>query len=144
MNNISNTKLYIVSDHAGLELKTMVRKINPNIIDLSPINTPTDDYPDFAQLLADKLVNEPNSMGFAVCGSGQGICMSLNRFKWIRAGLVLQLKQVHNLREHNNANVLCLSQDFTNTDDLKQIIEEFVLTNVSNEVRHIRRIKKFS
>jgi ribose 5-phosphate isomerase B len=135
---------YIVSDHAGSELKEMILRLAPYLIDLAPNNTAADDYPDFALILAQKLKYEPNSQGIAICGSGQGICMSLNRYKHIRAGLILDVAQVITLRKHNNANVLCLSQAFTNANDIALIMDTFNNTAFSNEIRHTRRITMIS
>lgn len=136
--------IYIVSDHAGTELKKSILQIFPNIIDLSHTNNPDDDYPDFANLLASTLSLEPTALGIAICGSGQGICMSLNRYNHIRAGLIIDLKQVKSSKEHNHANVLCLSQKFTDQSNLKELVDSFVNTPYDNNLRHIRRIKKIS
>jgi ribose 5-phosphate isomerase B len=135
---------YIVSDHAGAELKRLILKNNSQIINLNLENTPDDDFPDFADILAQKLKKEPNSMGIAICGSGQGICMAMNRNKWIRAGLVLNKNQVDKLRFHSNANVLCLSNEFTNRNDLNSIIELFLETECSTDEKYKRRIDKIS
>lgn len=137
-------KIYIVSDHAGTELKQKILELYPNIIDLSPINNPSDDYPDFANLLASKLQKNPQDLGIAICGSGQGICMSLNRHNHIRAGLVIELEQVKSLREHNHGNVLCLSQRFSDQENLRAIIDSFVSISYNNDLRHLRRIQKIS
>jgi ribose 5-phosphate isomerase B len=139
-----NMQLYIISDHAGVELKKFILETHPNIIDLSPVNYPTDDFPDFARTLAKKLLNEPDSMGIAVCGSGEGICMALNRNKHIRAGLIFYVEQIKNLRLHNDANVICLSQDYTKQELIKDIIEQFVTVEPSKEEKYLRRIKKIS
>lgn len=137
-------QLYIVSDHAGTELKKYILKTHPNIIDLSPHNYPTDDFPDFARTLAKKILNEPDSKGIAVCGSGEGICMALNRNKHIRAGLIFYVEQVKNLVMHNDANVICLSQDYTKEELIENIIKDFTTILPSKEEKYLRRIKKIS
>jgi ribose 5-phosphate isomerase B len=134
--------IYIVSDHAGVQLKNYIVNLSYSMIDLSPSNNPTDDYPDFAKTLAKKLKSEPDSLGIAICGSGQGICMAINKFEFIRAGLVFNKDQVENLKLHNNANVLCLSQNFTKLEDLDEILTKFIFSKFSNEERHVRRINK--
>ncbi|MGL4759788.1 MAG: RpiB/LacA/LacB family sugar-phosphate isomerase [Patescibacteria group bacterium] len=134
--------IYIVSDHAGQELKEILINEFPFLIDLTYKNTPTDDYPDFAIVLAKKLKIDPNSLGLAICGSGQGICIAINKFAHIRAGLIIKKDQVKNIKLHNNANVICLSNEFTNRNDLKEIVNDFIKFEFSNEERHIRRIKK--
>lgn len=138
---------------------------------------PNDDYPDIAKLLAQKInckkikkkskkenILENNStdlgqrlekkpdldFGIAICGTGQGICMGLNRFKKIRAGVLSctgrenlekSLIIVDFLRFHNNANVLCLSSSVPVKIAII-LIQKFVKTLFSKEIRHIRRIKK--
>lgn len=134
--------IYIVSDHAGVELKNLLIQSHPECIDLSPLNTIADDYPDFARTLALKLESEPDSLGVAICGSGQGICIAINKFNNIRAGLITQVEQVNNLKQHNNANVMCLSNQFTNRNELNEIFDSFISISFSNETRHIRRINK--
>ncbi len=134
--------VYIVSDHAGVELKNYILNLGLKITDLSPINEPTDDYPDFAKTLAKKLKSEPGSLGIAICGSGQGVCIAINKFEFIRAGLIFNKLQIANLKLHNDANVICLSQEFTVKDDLIEILNSFINTKFSNEERHLRRINK--
>jgi RpiB/LacA/LacB family sugar-phosphate isomerase len=128
----------------------------------------TDDYPDIANSLAQNLKNtEENNLehlpktinnlnshlehsGIAICGTGVGICMALNRFDFIRAGCVIHcdyhnleqnLEIVRLMRTHNNANVLCLSGKIDPGIALS-LCKKFVETKFSQETRHLRRIKK--
>jgi ribose 5-phosphate isomerase B len=135
---------YIVSDHAGRELKNKILKNHPYLIDLSPENNDADDYPDFAKKLLKSLALDPKNEGIAICGSGQGICMSLNRSKKIRACLILNKEQVKSCREHNNSNVICFSQNFTNESEINEILDIFNNTKFSKLERHNRRINKIS
>lgn len=135
---------YIISDHAGAELKHYILKTNPELIDLSPINTESDDYPDFAKKLVKTLTIDPLNQGIAICGSGQGICMSLNRSKKIRAALIINKSQIKTSKEHNNANVICFSQIHTERTEINEIINIFNNTTFSKEQRHQKRIDKIS
>lgn len=145
-----------------------------NMENLTTKFDPADDYPDIAKLLAHKISSPnqnnsnkqekfyeledkleqifvlENNFGIAICGTGQGICISLNRYKKIRAGvlsftseenLVKSLEIIDLLRLHNNANVLCLSSCISPKIAIL-LIKKFIQTPFSKEIRHIRRIQK--
>lgn len=91
-----------------------------------------------------------NNFGIAICGTGQGICMSLNRFKKIRAGvlsfvdaknLAKSLEIIELLRFHNDASILCLSSSISPKIAII-LIQKFIQTPFSKEIRHIRRLNK--
>jgi ribose 5-phosphate isomerase B len=139
---------YIVSDHAGFELKEQLThkfdKSDLELVDLTPEIKENDDYSDVAKILADKLLADPKSKGIAICGSGQGIMMSLNRYEHIRAGFSLKREIVRHSRLHNDANVLCLPGRFVNTTKAFKLIKLFYNTPFSKVRRHERRIEKIS
>jgi ribose 5-phosphate isomerase B len=147
-------KVYLGYDHGGLAIAGKIKAIlDKEFIELVDItsdlggNKPDDDYPDFAQAVSRKVQKDIKNLGILVCTSGQGVCISANRFKGIRAGLVLRYKQMQGLIEHNHANVLCLSSDFTEVDELPNILDDFInksnLKDIFNLVdRHQRRINK--
>ncbi len=140
--------LFIVTDHAGYELKQeiikLLSKTKIKFTDLTPKLIPGDDYPDRAKELAEKIKENPGSKGIALCGAGQGICIALNRYSWIRAGIYQKREVVRLLRSHNDGNVLCLPGRFMNGAKAIKLIKVFCNTPYEGEERHSRRIKSIS
>ncbi len=136
-------KIGIVTDHNGVELKKyLMNNITQHeIIDYSPINFPTDDYPDFAIKLGEALVKGKVNMGIAICGSGIGISIACNKVKNIRCAKVSNLEEAKYTRQDNDANIIALSSKLPSEDALK-IVKTFINTPFSNEERHQRRIDK--
>jgi ribose 5-phosphate isomerase B len=136
---------YIVADHTGFELKQgIIRQLQSSEIeDANPVYDQLDDYPQVAHKLVEVLSQHPQAMGIAICGTGQGICMAVNKHPGMRAGITTYTHVVAKLREHNQANVLC----FPATLELQtalQLIEVFAQTPVSIEARHARRVEQLS
>ena len=139
--------IFVATDHAGFELKKKIgdflKDQGYETIDLGPEKLdPTDDYPDFGFLLAQRVAAKPNSFGILLCRSGVGMSIVANKVKGIRAALCMQPKQAQKAREHNNANVLVLAADFTGFEEMKGIIRKFLETRFSGEERHRRRLEK--
>ena len=136
-------KIAIATDHNGVNEKKelMDRLNNYDFVDLSTDNNATDDYPDFAKRVADYVVNNNDSLGVLMCGTGIGMSIAANKVKGIRAAHCSNVEQAHLAKEHNNANIIALSykQDL---DELTSMIEEFINTPFSNEERHARRVQK--
>lgn len=138
--------IYIGSDHAGFHLKEKIRKWLEHkhvpYIDVGNKKLdPKDDYPDFAVALARKVVAD-KSLGILVCGSAQGMCIAANKIKGARAVIPYSLKETRLSKEHNNANIICLSGWFTHLHQAKRMIEVFLTTPFSQESRHVRRLGK--
>lgn len=138
--------IYLGSDHAGFQLKEKLKvwllKKKINFVDLG--NTKLDkkdDYPDYAKKVS-KAVVEEKSKGILFCGSGQGMCMVANKIKGVRAGVVTNLREARLIREHNNANVLCLSGWEMKDQLAYRIVNKFLNTKFSKNVRHKRRVNK--
>ena len=144
------TKLYITCDHAGWKLKNKIvdyfSSQGISIHDLVTDFDKEDDYPDTAKLLATKLKNDisnrDESIGIAICGSGQGICMALNRFFFIRASMPRTVQEAQKTRQHNQSNVLCLGSEAKYFDEVLEIVNAFISTPLQNVDRHTRRINK--
>ena len=136
-------KIAIATDHNGVkEKKEIIKKLDKyEFIDLSKDNNDTDDYPDFAKRVADYVVENPNSLGVLMCGTGIGMSIAANKVKGIRAAHCSSIEQAHLAKEHNNANIIALSykQDI---NELISMIKEFINTPFSNEERHVRRVNK--
>jgi ribose 5-phosphate isomerase B len=135
--------IYIGSDHAGIELKNLLVQNNPHYFDLGTINLDSVDYPDYANLVCEKLKDDPNAFGVLICGSGQGMCMRANKFRHIRAALVYNYEIAKLSREHNNANVICIGSRFSSPENATKWINIFINTSFS-EGRHRQRVDKIS
>ncbi|MFH1395899.1 MAG: RpiB/LacA/LacB family sugar-phosphate isomerase [archaeon] len=138
--------IYLGSDHAGYKLKEEIElwlvKKNIPFIDLGNIKLQkTDDYPDYAKRVAKEVVKR-KSFGILFCGSAQGMCIAANKVNGARAGIPTNLKEAGLLREHNDANIVCLSGWYMKLDLAKRIISKFLNTEFSKELRHRRRVKK--
>lgn len=135
----------LASDHAGFELKQYVKEyLESNGIeykDYGTYNTESCDYPDFAHALARGIECAEVDKGIAICGSGEGISMTLNKHQRIRAALVWIPEIAHMTRLHNDANVLVMPGRYINNQTAHDIMDEFFHTEFEGG-RHIRRIEK--
>ena len=138
-------ELFIGSDHRGFELKErLVAELNTSssytISDLGPFAyDPADDYNDAALAVARAVASQPDSRGILICGSGNGVCIQANRIKGVRA-IAPTIPELARLgREHNDANVLCLSADFLEYNKVAELSNIFLNTKFSDEERHKRR-----
>jgi ribose 5-phosphate isomerase B len=141
--------IYLGSDHAGHELKLEVaahlESQDIEYRDLgNAINDPEDDYPDYAFLVAEAVAREEDAAGILVCGSAQGVCMAANKVRGIRAAAVFTVDEARLTREHNAANVLCLSGRTQTIEDVRPIVNAFLSTPFSDEERHVRRLTKIT
>lgn len=139
-------KIYIGADHAGFVMKEKIRewlehKRVPYIDVGNKKLDPKDDYPDFAAALARKVVAD-KSLGILICGSAQGMCIAANKIKGARAVIPYSLREARLSKEHNNANIICLSGWFAHLHKSKRMIELFLTTGFSKEPRHARRLEK--
>lgn len=135
-------KIYIGSDHAGFSLKEEIiqyLKENHEVIDCGTYGVDSVDYPDYAIKVCQNV--DELSVGILVCYTGIGMSMAANKFQHIRAALVGSVEDAVLTREHNNANVLCLSQKNTPSDVAFQIVDKFLSTEFTYG-RHERRVDK--
>ncbi len=135
-------KIFIGSDHAGFELKEKLIEYlekHYEIIDCGCESIESVDYPDYANKVCSN-INE-NSIGILVCYTGIGMSMAANKHKGIRAALVGSIQDATLTREHNNANVLCLSAKNTALEKALKIVDTFLTTNFLGG-RHERRVNK--
>ena len=140
-------KVYLASDHAGFELKNQIKsfllKAGYNAEDCGALSfDKNDDYPDFIVKAAQKVSENPKSMGIVFGKSGAGECIAANKIKGVRAVLGFSKENVELSRLHNDANVLSLGSSFTNGELAKSLVKIFLETPFSNEERHKRRIEK--
>ena len=142
--NIKKNKILLAADHAGYELKEIIKKSlkkkGIKILDLGTKSTKSVDYPYFAHLLSKK-ISKNNQFGILVCGSGIGMCMAANRHKYIRAALCYNVKSAKLSRQHNNANVMALGARLTKKNVALKCVNAFIKTSFKGG-RHLRRVKK--
>ena len=138
----------LASDHAGFELKEFVKKCieqkGYKYIDFGAYSTDSSDYPDYAHPLAMAVEigeNRGVDLGIAMCGSGNGIGMTLNKHQGIRAAICWNTEIARVTRAHNDANILVLPARFINRDDAAEMINIFLNTPFEGG-RHQRRIEK--
>lgn len=141
-------KVYLGADHRGFELKEKLCEFLKNegyaVFDLGNNQyEKTDDYPDFAKLVAEEVAADPaEDRGILICGSGVGVCVAANKFKGIIAATLINPKHAAMVRNDENANIACLSADFVDFETAKEIVKTFLKTEFSIEERHQRRVSK--
>ena len=138
-------KIGITNDHRGLVLKqTLTNYLENkgyNIIDYGTDSDDRDDYPDNAFKLGKSLQTKDIDLGIAICGTGIGMDIALNKVKGIRCAKASNEEEAILARSHNDANALALSAKIS-SDIAKDIVDKFINTNFSNDKRHIERIQK--
>lgn len=137
----------LASDHAGFELKQFVKQYLDEkglaYKDYGTYSEESCDYPDFAHALALGMQAGECERGIAICGSGEGIAMTLNKHQHIRAALVWTPEIATLTRQHNDANVLVMPGRFIGTDTARSIMDLFLTTPFEGG-RHERRIAKIA
>lgn len=135
----------IASDHAGFKAKEITKKILEEMghmpVDFGTHSDESVDYPDFAVQVAQKVSEGENEQGVLICGSGQGMCMTANKFKKVRAALVYSPQVAELTRQHNNANLLCLPGFDLEEDKIRPILKAWFDAKFEGG-RHERRINK--
>lgn len=142
--------LYIAADHAGFELKELIKEFlrieNIDFEDVGPKTMePDDDYPPLAAMVAKKIMTgKNNGRGIVICGTANGVCITANKIAGIRAGIGYNLAAAEAMRAHNDANILCLAGRVLQPNFAKAIVLKFLGTKFSGEKRHARRIAQIT
>jgi ribose 5-phosphate isomerase B len=140
-------RIAIASDHAAVELKAAladyVRELGHEVLDLGPEGADPVDYPDYGYRLAEAIADGRATKGIAICGSGIGISIAVNRHPSARAALVSEPLSARLAREHNDANVIALGARLIGIAMAKECVETFLATPFGGE-RHLRRVDKLS
>ena len=140
-------RIALASDHAAIELKATLRdwliEQGHEVADLGPETTDSVDYPDFGYKLASVVADGTAARGIALCGSGIGISISMNRNPAVRCALVSEPLSASLSREHNDANCLALGARLTGVDMAKACVTAFLETEFAGG-RHQRRVDKLS
>ena len=136
----------LASDHAGYELKIKIIKYLESlnfekIKDFGCYSDESSDYPDYAHPLAEAVESGEFEIGISLCGSGNGINMTVNKHQGIRSALCWSVEISRLARAHNNANICALPARFIDEDLAIRIVNEFLNTGFEGG-RHLRRIKK--
>lgn len=137
----------LACDHAGFELKEHVRNrlqaAGYTCQDFGTYSTDSVDYPDFAHPLAEAVETGTCYPGIAICGSGNGIAMTLNKHQGIRAALCWEEELSQLARLHNDANVLVMPGRFIDFEQADRIVDAFLSTEFEGG-RHCKRVDKIA
>ena len=123
-------KIYLASDHGAFEQKEMVKTYlqsqSYEVVDLGTHSNHSVHYPEYGKKLALEVIKN-NSIGIAMCGSGIGISIQVNRFKGIRGALVNDKNDAEMSKKHNNANILCLAGRKHSDELIKEMINNILI-----------------
>ncbi len=135
----------IAADHAGFDfkekLKLELEKEGYEVKDYGTYSDESTDYPDYAHPLADAIENGIHKTGITLCGSGNGINMTANKYQSVRAALCWNKEISELARLHNDANICSLPARFVDYNMAKEIVNIFLNTKFEGG-RHLRRIEK--
>ena len=138
-------KIGIASDHAGYEMKEFLvgylAAKGWDVLDFGPESEESVDYPDFAHPLANAIESGELERGIGLCGSGEGMAITLNKHQGIRAALCWIPEVAALSRQHNDANVLAMPGRFVSNEQAIEMVKTFLNTDFEGG-RHIRRIEK--
>jgi len=137
--------LAIGSDHAGFKLKNelLVHLLEKGLElqDFGPDTADSVDYPDYAHKVAESVSTGENNLGILICGSGNGVCITANKHKGIRAALAWEEEIAALARQHNNANVLCVPARFVSKTKAYKIVDAWLDAKFEGG-RHQNRVSK--
>ncbi len=140
-------KISIASDHAGFELKKCVinyiKEQNHSIFDFGCESESSCDYPDYIHPLAKNIQKKKYDLGIIICGSGNGVNMTANKYNNVRSALCWTKEISIMAKQHNNANVLAIPARYVSKEVALEIIESFINTKFEGG-RHKRRVEKIN
>jgi ribose 5-phosphate isomerase B len=140
-------KVAVASDHRGFEAKEQVKaqiaQLGHECVDFGTNNSSPVDYPDLAYTAAKAVSNGEVDRAILICGTGIGMCIAANKVKHVRAALCYDELNAQISRQHNDANVLCVSGDLIGEIMLRKIVETWLKTDFTGG-RHLRRVKKIA
>ena len=137
----------IASDHAAVamkaELAAWLREAGHAVLDLGTNGEASVDYPDYGYILADAIAQGDAEFGVALCGTGLGISMAVNRNPAVRCAVVSEQLSAHFARDHNDANVIAMGARMIGIEQAKACLTTFLATPFGGD-RHVRRVEKLS
>lgn len=135
----------IASDHAGYKAKQitleLLEEMGHEPVDFGTHSDESTDYPDYAILVAKKVDQGEYPLGILICGSGQGMCMTANKYPGVRAALVYNPNVAALSRRHNNANILCMPGRELDRNQIQKILASWFEAEFEGG-RHERRVNK--
>lgn len=139
-------KIFLGSDHKGFHLKENIfaylSKRGYDVEDVGDTELdPEDDFPEFAQRAAIKVLGEDDARAILLCGGAQGMAMAANRFRGIRASVIWDEKEAEITRNDNDSNVLCLPSRLLENDEVEwqAILDTWLTTEFAGAARYVRR-----
>jgi ribose 5-phosphate isomerase B len=145
MKLLKELKIAISNDHAGYDLKlNLVKRLQEQVAEIKDFgcfSPESCDYPDFAHPMAEAVANGSYDLGISLCGSGNGINMTVNKHQGVRAALCWKPEIAALAREHNNANIISLPARFICPDEAYGMVLIFFTTDFEGG-RHQKRIDK--
>lgn len=140
-------KIAVASDHRGVRVKGQIlaqlTELGHEALDFGPEETNSVDYPDYAAKVGGAIARGEIERGILICGTGMGMCITVNKFKGVRGVSCHDDVTAEMSRRHNNANVMCLSADMLGDKLLNRIVEIWMRTDFEGG-RHQRRLEKIS
>jgi len=145
--NFDNKTIGLASDHTGYMLKEIIRlhleKRGLPSVDFGAYSDKSSDYPDYAHKLCQAIAKQEIEMGIALCGTGNGMAITLNKYDCIRAGLAWNVEIAKLISAHNKANILIIPARYIDTQQVTQMVDAYLDTPFEGG-RHLRRIEKIS
>ena len=140
-------RISIGNDHAGVDYKKYILEYL-FVKEVEVKNYGTDslesvDYPDFAHPVSQDINDQSSDLGILICGSGNGVCMTANKYEKVRAALCWNKELAKLSKSHNNANIVCIPARFVDKEQALEIVKTFVSENFEGG-RHERRVNKIS
>ena len=142
------TKPVIIGgDHAGFEYKRVLidwlRSKGLTVVDKGLFEDKSVDYPDYAHPVAEEVEKGGYAFGILICGSANGVAITANKHQGIRAGLSWIPEVARLIRQHNDANIICIPARFASVELAKEMLEVFMETEFEGG-RHATRVGKIS
>lgn len=138
-------KIAIGSDHAGFQYKEAIKdhlsKAGHDVQDLGTFTEASCDYPDYAHAVAEAVESASVERGILICGSANGVCITANKHRGVRAALCWEAEVARLARQHNDANVICLPARFVSVDTALEMTDLFLATEFEGG-RHQNRVNK--
>lgn len=140
-------KIAIGGDHAGFTYKSMLidllKEKGHEVQDFGPASDASVDYPDHVHPLAKAVAAKEADLGILICGSGNGVAMTANKYQEVRAALCWETELAKLAREHNNANILCIPARFVSEAKAADMVKIFLNTDFEGG-RHQNRVNKIA
>ena len=138
-------KIALANDHRGVkaieQIKAIISQLEHECVHFGADDEHPVDYPDLAYQAADAVSKKQAERAILICGTGIGMCIAANKVEGVRAALCFDELNAQLSRQHNDANVLCLSGDLIGSSMLRKIVETWLKTDFIGG-RHTRRIHK--